>query len=111
MLMCGFLQEGWSRQPHPTEVLDHGAGELTLKTCPSTSTLTGADDWLRPKDIALGFLDESSPQNRANTVRVWSFEKSPKVIKNTTHFKSNTIGFYAIVGNSVRSFLEDSKKE
>src|SRR5512134_923421 len=48
MLMCGFLQEGWSRQPHPTEVLDHGAGELTLKTCPSTSTLTGADDWLRP---------------------------------------------------------------
>ncbi len=90
----------------------------------------GADDWVRPlrkdlkqafealgaegcrqEDIAIGFLDESSPQNRANTVRVWSFEKSPKVIKNTTHFKSNTIGFYAIVGNSVRSFLNDSKKE
>jgi len=62
----------------------------------------------RQKDIAIGFLDESSPQNRANTVRVWSFETGPKVIKNTTHFKSNTIGFYAIVGNSVQSFLNDS---
>jgi len=65
----------------------------------------------RQKDIAIGFLDESSPQNRANTVRVWSFETSPKVIKNTTHFKSNTIGFYAVVGNSVQSCLNDSKKE
>jgi transposase len=65
----------------------------------------------RKEDIAIGFVDESSPQNRANTVRVWSFEKSPKAIKNTTHFKSNTIGFYAIQGSSVQSFLEDSKKE
>jgi transposase len=65
----------------------------------------------RQQDIALGFLDESRPQNRANTVRVWSFEKRPKAIQNTTHFKSNTIGFYAIVGTSVRSFLNDSKKE
>lgn len=56
-------------------------------------------------------MDESSPQNRANTVRVWSFEKSPQAIKNTTRFKSNTIGFYAIQGSSVQSFLDDSKKE
>jgi hypothetical protein len=62
-------------------------------------------------DIAMGLVDESSPQNRANTVRVWSFEKSPKAIKNTTHFKSNTIGFYAIYGSSVQSFLDNSKKE
>ena len=26
-------------------------------------------------DIAIGFIDESSPQNTANTVRVWSFGK------------------------------------
>ncbi|VUT28139.1 MAG: hypothetical protein SYNGOMJ08_00701 [Candidatus Syntrophoarchaeum sp. GoM_oil] len=26
-------------------------------------------------DIAIGFVDESSPQNTANTVRVWSFDK------------------------------------
>jgi len=62
-------------------------------------------------DIALGFLDETSPQNRANTVRVWSFEASPVVDKNTTHFKSNTIGFYAIQGVSVQAFLVDSKED
>jgi transposase len=62
-------------------------------------------------DIALGFLDEASPQNRANTVRVWSFEASPVVDKNTTHFKSNTIGFYAIQGVSVQAFLGNSKEE
>jgi transposase len=62
-------------------------------------------------DIVLGFLDEASPQNRANTVRVWSFEKSPVVDKNTTHFKSNTIGFYAIQGVSVQAFLANSKED
>ena len=62
-------------------------------------------------DIALGFLDEASPQNRANTVRVWSFEKSPVMEKNTTHFKSNTIGFYAIQGVSVQAFLANSQED
>ena len=62
-------------------------------------------------DIALGCLDEASPQNRANTVRVWSFEKSPVMEKNTTHFKSNTIGFYAIQGTSVQAFLANSKED
>ena len=62
-------------------------------------------------DIVLGFLDEASPQNRANTVRVWSFETSPVVDKNTTHFKSNTIGFYAIQGVSVQAFLANSKED
>jgi hypothetical protein len=65
----------------------------------------------RKNDIAIGLVDESSPQNRANTVRVWSFEKNPKAIKNTTHFKNNTIGFYAIHGSSVQSFMKGSKKE
>ena len=59
-------------------------------------------------DIVLGFLDETSPQNRANTVRVWSFESSPVLDKNTLHFKSNTIGFYAIQGISVQNFLTHS---
>ncbi len=62
-------------------------------------------------DIALGFLDEASPQNRANTVRLWSFEASPTVDKNTTHFKSNKIKFYAIQGVSVQGFLANSKED
>jgi putative transposase len=45
------------------------------------------------------------------TARVGSFEKNPKAIKNTPHFKSNTIGFYAIQGSSVQSCLKDSKKD
>jgi len=27
------------------------------------------------EEIAIGFIDESSPQSTANTVRVWSFDK------------------------------------
>jgi transposase len=64
-----------------------------------------------PKDkIVIGFMDESSPQTTANTVRVWSFGK-PKITKNTTKMKANTAGYYAILGNSIESFLENSKKE
>jgi carotenoid cleavage dioxygenase-like enzyme len=33
------------------------------------------------------------------------------VEKNTTHFKSNTIGFYALQGVSVQAFLADSKED
>ena len=60
------------------------------------------------QEIAIGFVDETRPQNTANTVRVWSFEKV-RAIKNTTKFGANTIGFYAINGNSVKEFLQDSK--
>ena len=28
------------------------------------------------QEIAIGFVDETRPQNTANTVRVWSFEKA-----------------------------------
>lgn len=69
------------------------------------------DKGFNKNDIAIGFVDETSPQNRANTVRVWSFEHSPVMIKNTDHFKSNTIGFYAIEGHSYQAFLESSKQE
>jgi hypothetical protein len=47
------------------------------------------EEGLREEEIAIGFLDESSPQIAANAVRV---------SKNTERMKSNTIGFYAIRG-------------
>jgi transposase len=62
---------------------------------------------INEEDIAIGFVDEARPQNTANTVKVWSFEKV-RSIKNTTKFNTNTIGFYAIKGNSINTFLEDS---
>jgi len=58
----------------------------------------------------VGFLDECSPQTGANTVRRWAFEK-PMVVKDTTKYKANTFGFYALGGVSVVDFLENSKKE
>jgi len=63
---------------------------------------------IHDEEIAIGFIDEARPQNTANTVKVWSFEKV-RSIKNTTKFGTNTIGFYAIKGNSISKFLEDSK--
>jgi hypothetical protein len=68
------------------------------------------EEGLKEEDIAIGFIDEASPQNTANTVRVWCFEKV-KSIKNSTRFKTNTTGFYAINGESVEGFLENSKAE
>jgi transposase len=65
---------------------------------------------LTVEDIAIGFIDETRPQNTPNTVRIWSFEKV-RNIKNSTKFKSNTIGFYAIKGESTKGFLDNSKKE
>jgi transposase len=63
---------------------------------------------IKQEEIAIGFIDEARPQNTANTVKVWSFEKVRQE-KNTTKFKTNTIGFYAIKGNGVTKFLENSK--
>ena len=61
-------------------------------------------------EVALGFLDEASPQTTANTVRFWHFGHSD-IKKNTSRYKANTIGFYAIIGNNVIDFMPDSKQE
>ncbi|KAF5423000.1 MAG: DDE superfamily endonuclease, partial [Candidatus Methanocomedens sp.] len=58
----------------------------------------------------IGFLDESSPQTTSNTQRLWSFTK-PTISKNTTRLKANSFGFYALNGNSVIDFKENSKTE
>ena len=55
-------------------------------------------------------MDQTSPQTTANSQRLWSFTK-PAIIKNTTHIRANTFGFYAINGNSVVDFKKHSKKE
>lgn len=65
---------------------------------------------IEPKEVAIGFLDEASPQNKSNSSRVWSIEK-PQMEVNTQKFKANTIGFYAIEGENVIDFLLDSKIE
>jgi transposase len=63
---------------------------------------------IEPKEVAIGFLDEASPQSKSNSSRVWSVEK-PQMEVNTQKLKANTIGFYAIEGENVIDFLLDSK--
>jgi len=37
----------------------------------------------KSEEIAIGFIDESSTQDTANTVRVWSFDDAKPHIKKT----------------------------
>jgi len=88
------------RKPENAEALLENQIQLTFSLL--------KEKGIKEEDIAIGFIDETSPQNTANTVRVWSFDKA-RIIKNTTKFKTNTIGFYAIKGESVKAFLDNSK--
>lgn len=58
----------------------------------------------------IGFLDESSPQTKVNTQRLWAFKKS-LMIKNTDYIKANAFAFYSINGNNLIDFKESSKAE
>ena len=62
------------------------------------------------ENVIIGFLDESSPQTTANTQRMLSFKK-PIFYKNTSKFKANAFGFYALNGVSIIDFKANSKKE
>jgi transposase len=62
------------------------------------------------ENTIVGFFDESSPQTTANTQRLLSFKK-PVIYKNTTKYKANAFGFYALNGVPVIDFKDHSKKE
>ena len=68
------------------------------------------DQGLDPQDIAIGFIDENSLPLTANTVRLWHFGDG-QITQNTAKLKANTIGFYALVGESVHGFLDASTQE
>lgn len=62
------------------------------------------------EEAIIGFMDETSPQTTSNTQRLWSLNK-PVIYKNTSTYKANTFGFYALNGVSVVEHMEHSKKE
>lgn len=68
------------------------------------------EDGIDPTTVVVGFLDEASPQNKANSGKFWSFGQQI-MDENSTKYKSNTIAFYSLNGNDVIMFLEDSKSE
>ena len=95
-------------KPYPVDYRKPKDAEAILENQLQLTFSLLKEKGIKEEDIAIGFIDETSPQNTANTVRVWSFDK-PRIIKNTTKFKTNTIGFYAIKGESVKAFLDNSK--
>jgi len=73
-------------------------------------------DYRKPKDAEAILENQlqltfSLLKEKGIKVRVWSFDK-PRIIKNTTKFKTNTIGFYAIKGESViAKFLKNKRSQ
>ena len=96
-------------KPYPRDYRRPHDAEAKLKS--TLDDALGKIDDLEAEDrFIVGFLDECSPQTDANTVKRWAFEK-PMLVKDTTKYKANTFGFYAIGGVSVVDFKENSKKE
>jgi transposase len=96
-------------KPYPKDYRRPIDAEVKLKNA-LDDALGKLDDLEAEDDLIVGFLDECSPQTAANTVRRWAFEK-PIVVRDTTKYKANTFGFYALGGVSVVEFKENSKKE
>lgn len=70
----------------------------------------GASGGGRGKQAIWGFFDETAPQTNCNTQRLWSFRK-PTMERDTSWYRANTFGFYALNGKSAIQFMENSKKE
>lgn len=98
-------------KPYPHDYRRPKDAEEMLRQRLQQVFITLKEKELLPEHIAIGCIDEASPQNRANTVRFWSLDSHPKMTRNTTHFKSSTIAFYALQGVSIQGFIENSKEE
>ena len=97
-------------KPYPQDYRRRDEAEQILEDQlrPTFELLTR--EGIKPHEIAIGMLDESSPQTTANTVRVWSFGRV-RMRKNTTKIRANTLGFYTIKGEDVVVHLNNSRAE
>ena len=95
--------------PHDYRRPDDAEQQLMDSLNDSYNALIGKG--IVPESIAIGFIDETSPQTTSNTARMWHMDSHSSIIKNTTRYKANAIGFYALKGHSVQEFMPDSKKE
>jgi len=103
------LQMHYSKPyPHDFRRPDDAEEQLEAKLIEVYNTLM--DKGPKEQDIAIGFLDEASPQLTANTACVWHFGKA-EIRKNTAKLKANAIGFYALAGHSANAFLGDSSQD
>jgi transposase len=98
-------------KPYPHDYRRPTNAEEQLKNSVDNAYNRLIDKGISPDEIAIGFLDESSPQTTANTVKVWHIRQHVSVEKDTSKYKANAIGFYAIHGVSTGDFLPNSKSE
>lgn len=97
-------------KPYPMDYRRPERAERELQESLHAVLKALAEEGVKPDEIAIGFMDEASPQNTANTVRVWSF-KRPRIRKNSDRFRVNAAGFYALKGQDVLCFMEGSKSQ
>lgn len=60
-------------------------------------------------EVTIGFLDETYPKPADIYHRVWSFETSPEIPVTIKRFDANTVGFYALNGESVVAIKDRSR--
>ncbi|GAB6162846.1 hypothetical protein JCM12298_29950 [Desulfothermus naphthae] len=63
-------------KPYPMDYRKPKDGEKILENQLQLTFSLLKEKGFKEEEIAIGFIDETSPQNTANTVRVWSFEKT-----------------------------------
>ena len=97
-------------KPYPHDYRRPDDAEKQLMESLDKAYNTLIDKGIDTESIAIGFIDETSPQSTSNTARMWHMERHSSILKNTTRYKANAIGFYALSGHSVQEFMPDSKK-
>lgn len=98
-------------KPYPHDYRRPDDAEQQLMDSVNNSYNTLINKGIKPESIAIGFVDETSPQSTSNTARMWHMDRHSSIIKNTTRYKANAIGFYALNGHSVQDFMPDSKTD
>lgn len=94
-------------KPYPHDYRKPKNAKMTLGKRLKSAFKKLSNKNIKHSETAIGFFDEAGAQNKANTVRIWSFKKI-KIIKNTSKLKANSAGFYAIHGNSFHDFISTS---
>ncbi|NPB03223.1 MAG: IS630 family transposase [Thermotogae bacterium] len=96
-------------KPYPIDYRRPEGAEGTLKESLRLVMEELEDAGVNIEDIVIGFMDETSPELRSNTQRVWTYREKVKMVKNTADkWRANVIGYYAINGKSVEGYLERS---
>src|SRR5512143_314754 len=97
-------------KPFPRDYRRPPDAEERLKASLHQVFMTLKEKGIGKDDIALGFVDEASLQNRANPVQVWSFEANPVVDKKQRILRVTRLAFTRFRGAVCRRFWRIHRK-